>query len=277
MKKLNLQKFVMILMSIAVFAIACDNDDDDDNDNNNTNTTNGDKYVHQIHEDGNLTMIFTFNSSNKLSHLKTYDYDVSGNMIDSSSVEYTYVSGILDRETYHNKIGTMLMYKVFEYDVNNRLSKITNYADFTGSGTFVTHTYTEYTYNSSNQIILEEEYDDFSGSYSLKGYSDYTYDADGNVSLEEVYSVTGGTPAFERSSEYIYDAKIYPVYIFSQDLFMGDIVTPNNATSRIDKNELGAVVDSQMITYLYLTNDYPYEFTETDHVGNTKTLEISYY
>jgi len=126
----------------------------------------------------------------------------------------------------------------------------------------------QYTYNSNNELIKSEYFDDngVSGSVVI-----YTYDVNGNVLTKSTTTPSGNT----KSYVYEYDTNYNPMSTMYTNQAFSKIVetSPNNKTKRTFNNNGTIIVFTTEYTY----NADGYPVTETEYQnGNTLVEETTF-
>lgn len=172
-----------------------------------------------------------------------YVYDENGRVFQKSSHQYYEEDGAwfgsnCEEYTY-NEDGTVKTFAKRNYDVNtNELLPATSYIEYTYTdGRLVKEetkkysdnavtSYTDYTYNASNQLIIKKSYTD-GGSY-FSSQVDYTYNADGTlaemVTQTRRFTIDPDKPSFYEKENYTYDDKglLTEKIIYGSNYFNGE-------------------------------------------------------
>lgn len=217
----------LLLFSMALFALnSCSSDD------SGQSTTSEDVKLKSISSETSITEIYY--SGNQLNYIETERF---GEGI--FKTVYIYENGVIvGQKDYENGIYKANEDNTYIYD-NGNIIKASGVED----GILFLH---EYTYNSSNQMTVDAQYND--GVYCCS--SIYEYDSSGNVNYGSGY----------------YDNKKNPIYYVFPEAF-----------NKIKKTSKNNAVDSGKYIYEYNESGFPTKKKTKDENGSIIKTELFQY
>jgi len=237
--------------------ISCNSDDNTSLSPNNTPS-------------GALTKVEAYFPTLDLNYNSDYLYDLNGKISSSvsTSIQPGFDNDVTTIDYLVNSEGQIwkIIWPNFsdEYQFSNGLI-VSSIRTSTPSGTIST---AQYSYNSNNELIKTEYFDEngVSGSVVI-----YTYDANGNLLTTNTTTPSGNT----QSYTYEYDTNPSPMSMVYGNHEFGKILgtSPNNRTKRTYNNNGTITVFTAEYTY----NTYGYPITETEYQnGNTLAEETTF-
>jgi hypothetical protein len=202
---------------------------------------------------------------NCLFYFRKYLYDENGRLIKIASAWDRSMFSCsmpveMRTEFMTSKNSVADSYSIYEYDNEDRLSKIENYFNETGNG-FEYRSMQTFEYEGS--LIVKVNLHDEKGN--LTQYHEFTYDNNGNVSKEKYYSNVISFNELMYEISYKYDEYKNPYHIFYMLGSPGLYSNVNNIieTSLIRHSEdLGFdKYSTSTTTYKYNEKDYPVKAT----------------
>ena len=199
----------------------------------------------------------------------TYVYNEKNQVtsINSGFLEVTYHSNGLPDKMFG--LGGFIA-RTYEYDADNRLTRLMSPGDTT-----------EFTYNSSGQLLTETHLDGDGGVY----FSAYTYP---NTSTHNYSSATGSEGVLTSTTSFLYDDKKNPynsapsIY-FRQSIHIHNSIYRPYASNLADNNQISLTYSNysanytSTTTYTYSYNDLGYPVAVTRHDSFVSKFAYTYY
>lgn len=224
-------KFKLFILLIAILLTACE-------ENVDYSGLSQNDFLKKTKNDEYITAQYSYNNDNLISEVNStlfyrkFHYDSKGKLIKeevaispdsySSSIPASFSHEFVDPE----KTG-ISMYSVYEYSRDGKLIKQLNYVPYEGEDDL--RSIQTFEYDKNDRISKVLMHDD---NEVLTQYSTYTYDIKGNVIENNSYSylfIPAGTgPKHLSKAEYEYDTYNNPYAVFYQSGRPGMNSNPNN-------------------------------------------------
>lgn len=158
-------------------------------------------------------------------------------------------------------VNTVIRYSEIEYNVESKITKITNFDDV--DGRYELESYDVFSYDANNMLIKVEY---FGGTGELELHFTFEeYDAEGNFLAVKFYDYENGVAEFRSVREYTYDDKPNAYlslggFVYGYDAFSA---TPNNIIKVTETDGSGNPTgDGYTRTFDYNENGFPVKLTD---------------
>jgi len=244
------------LACTSLFLFSCQKEADYANNNNGNGNGNGgnsngllQKIVSKSGSDSS-SLIFGYNSSQKLIILNTIEVSGGTNSLTEERVErntQSIIQKLIIKNDQYRQAGLDSIETIIEYNSGRYVSKVT--AIDLGGGAFFRDS-VSLIYDGSGKVITERTYDDIgTGSYDEMNKIEYTYSGN-NIATINYYSYDGSSYSLKQAYAYDeYDNKISPMSL-GNEAFIFDspaLYSSNNPT----KSSVTALGFTQTYTTSY--------------------------
>jgi len=225
------------------------------------------------------SLIFGYNSSNKLSTLNS-SATVSGIAASFSERAERNAQGIIQRiilkSDQYQQAGLDSVITNILYGEGQYKAKVT-LIDLGGGIGFIDST--ALSYDGSGKVVREDSYVGIAGIYDTVSKVEYTYNGN-NIALMKNYSYDPSTGLYELEETYSYDQyddKLSPMYfgmeafVFSSPLFYS-----SNNPIKSSLTTQGSTI-TYSVTYTYNSFNKPVSATSIVQPGNTSSTGTYYY